>query len=280
MSKAKTTAKPVAKKPGAKEPGAKKPVAKPPVAKKAATPKGAAKPPSATQRAHLIEVGARHSTDKLLTFAATVLAQVGAHAGFATFGFDAAWVARTQAQIDAIDAAATALSDARSATLPGATALTDAIAAAKQWRRDAATSVMLAAIPHHFTPTGSSVPGLMRSVTDLLALIGDASATPFGGGPKKKSEGTALLAALKKARAAHVTELAKLSPAQADLQAQKGALYESLNRLARAARNVMPGQASAFATSTHLATGRHHKAPAAPPGALPAAPAKAASPTS
>ncbi|MFI5303119.1 MAG: hypothetical protein ACHREM_33935, partial [Polyangiales bacterium] len=211
---------------------------------------------------------------KLIDFSTAVLANVGAHAGFATFGFDHAWVAAMQKQVGALVAQAKSVEAAHGDTLPGAEAVANAIADAKEWRRNAATSVMLTpGLAHAFTPSGSSVPGLMRSISSLLPLIGDARATAFGGGPAVKKSGEARLSALEAARAQHLAEIAKLTPAMKDLQASKGAIYEALNRLARAARTVLPGEAKAFATSTHVGARKARAPKAAPKPVIPAAPA-------
>jgi len=213
-------------------------------------------------RTHLADVGARCPTEALLKLLHTVLPKRAAHADFATYGFDAAWASAVTALGAELEAAAAAVGSAKSDTLPSGLALDQAIATAKDFRRRAATTVSLTtelAKRHGLIATGASTARLIRSLQALLPDVGSAYAVPHGGGAAMVKEGTAIVATLEKAQAAHQTALGKLSVPIRALQEKKGVLYEELRRLARAARAVVPAEAGLFAVSGHVRATRHRK---------------------
>ncbi|MBI4617281.1 MAG: hypothetical protein HY720_26965 [Planctomycetes bacterium] len=162
------------------------------------------------------------------------------------------------AHLAAVDTAAAEKGAARESTLPTGEALDLAVEAAKEWRRDAATVVAVTpglSLRGVRLGTGSSVAMLLQSIRVLLPVVANPKAKGSGGGPSMRAAGQKTLAALEKARDAHRTALARLSPAARALAALKGILYEELKRVGRVARNVARGKSSEFAVSRHVRGG-------------------------
>jgi hypothetical protein len=132
--------------------------------------------------------------------------------------------------------------------LPTSTALNDAIAKCKEWRRSAATRVaispkLVARLPK--IQTGSSPKGLETSMRALLPLVGSSdSAVP--GGAAFKAQGQKLLNELGAQLKKHKAAVGKLSSAVRDHNATEGVFYEELKRLSRAARDIIPEEAHLF----------------------------------
>jgi hypothetical protein len=217
----------------------------------------------------LVDAGSRFSVKGLQDHWSTVTAQIDA--AFKVYGFNAEWLdAMGRLDVDISDAAERRAS-ADEDLLPTGTALDDAVAQAKAWRKHARTVVAvtpgLTRTGH--TPTGSSVAQLKASLKQLLPQVGRAATIRFGGGAAERARGQALITKLDKAAAAHRAALAKLRPEIRTLNLLKGLLYEELKRLATAARNVLsPAGAHAFAVTTHVRSHRRHRTQggqAAPP---------------
>jgi hypothetical protein len=222
-------------------------------------------PAEALPAAELIQVGARFRADKLIAFAHAALAKRDAYAGFARFGFDEAWASRLKAQLARVEAAPGALEPSRAAQLSSGERVLHATAAAKDWRRTAATVVSIVpAYAGRFPAlqTGHSVPELIKSVRRLIPLVAAKAATGAGGGAALAQQGRTVLRELETAQAGHKTEAGKLSPELRDAQLHKGILYTELKRLGRAARAVCPADAHLFAGVGHIRPARGNGRPA------------------
>ena len=126
--------------------------------------------------------------------------------------------------------------DAKSEMTPSGLALDQAIAAAKDYRRRATTTISLTHELHQrhgLRMTGASPDRLIRALEAILPDIGSSYAVPHGGGAAMVKEGKAILAALGKVHDAHQATLGKLSMPIRLLHEKKGLLYEELRRLAR-----------------------------------------------
>ena len=220
--------------------------------------------------AHLIQVGARVSGRKLIDLFHALRPKLDAHPRFASFGFDAAWADAVESLCAEIEASTEHKSSLHDDALPTAGALHDAIDAAKEWRRDAAAILSVAPKLASKVPalhTGTSVDALAASIRKLLPLVSASSAAPFGGGAAMKASGTAALAALTNAQAAHKKASGAISPAVRETSRLEGILYEELRRLARIARRVCPTERALFVVTKHVRV-KHpsltHAGPAAP----------------
>ena len=232
-------------------------------------------PSAAQDPKHLIEIGARATSERLLEFTAAIVAKVKGAPQFAAFGLDAAWCSAIDAQIEIVRAAGKAVDDAKESDLPDAEALHEAIVAAKAWRRRAAAIVSITPAIAHDLPaqqTGVSPAKLSASLRALLPLAGHHQATVSGGGPALRKEGEAILAALTVARDAHLHGVGSLSPKLRAAQKEKGILVDELKRAARAARVASPTDASLFSLSHLRAQAKPSKGAAKPTS--PASPAK------
>lgn len=230
-------------------------------------------PSASLPKPTLTEVGTRFSTTALTKLANVVLAKVAKQPAFAPYGFGAPWISAMRAQLDALSTAHADVRVARDAVVPTSQAFNEAMHAAKEYRRRAATVVSLTpGISHRFIATGSSTKKLVASIEDLLPRVASAATVPHGGGPALAKEGKDVLAALDAALGKHVSAAGEISPELRALSAMKGIVYEELQRLARAARFVVPKEASLYAPSMHLRTptkSRKKKTTAKPADALP-----------
>jgi hypothetical protein len=225
----------------------------------------AALPSAALPETHLIEVGARYSGARLVEHAHTVIAKLDSYP-FARFGFDTAWTAAVGALIAQIESSVESKAELAADVAPTAEALHVAVKAAKEWRRDAGTTLQVTPTLRARAPsigTGSSIPKLVASIRKLLPLIAHRDAASGGGGTEMKRQGERLITDLERAQAAHRKAIGKLSPEVRALDKAEGVLYEELRRLARAARRVAPSEAALFAVLPHVITtmpGRRRKA--------------------
>src|SRR5437868_6987060 len=103
-------------------------------------------PAAAMEPKHLVDIGSRFPVSRLDKLCDAVMPKIEHH-DFSRFGLGPDWVAAIdslRAEIAASQSAAAAVRD--ESVLPSGEALDAAVAAAKNWRRDASTCV-------HMTPT-------------------------------------------------------------------------------------------------------------------------------
>jgi hypothetical protein len=222
---------------------------------------------------HLAEIGSRVVAGRLADAAHKVLALAAEDEdALAPFGFGAPWRKALEPKIAAVDEAKGGRTAAQSEARPSGRAVADELAKAFKWisrygvvTKNAPTAVRDAA-PHATAHDHS--PKIVATEIESLAkfVSGHAKETEhFGGGAAFAKQGQAIAEELSGKRAAHHSDLARVSPAVRALHVAEGGLYLELVRLSRAAHDTLASERGKLYSLETIHPARHSHHATTPP---------------